>query len=70
MNETYPCFITIEIKEQIKKLDVFKCGPDKDFFRFASVGETIKKEKGRLYLIIIKERNKINKEFAYPYCIE
>ncbi|MDE3144979.1 MAG: hypothetical protein KGL19_12550 [Bacteroidota bacterium] len=69
---TQSCFWEVKIKqrENIIRLKLNKCCPDQEFFKFAAIGDSIKKEKGHLTLIISKPNNNVTKQIEYPYCLE
>lgn len=66
------CFMDIDVKQKdsIIKLNVCYCVPTTDFFKFVSIGDSIKKRSGQLFLFVTKIDNGITKKFEYPFCIE
>lgn len=72
MNESSPCFVTVEVKQQndTARLDVNYCGPEYDFFKFAAVGDSITKQDGQLLITVKKKGSYIQKTFDYPYSID
>lgn len=72
IEKTSPCFITIEVnqKNAMIKLDGNYCISHNDFFKFISVGDSIKKQAGQLHLTVIKKGSQVEKTFDYPYAIQ
>ena len=72
MIKTNPCFMTVEVKQQNEtvRFDVNYCVPKDDFFKFASVGDNIRKQAGQLFLTVSKKNTRVEKVFDYPYAIE
>ena len=74
IESTQPCFINIEVKQRdtVITLDAGKCCGSKfdSFFRFAEIGDSVIKEKGKLTISIVKAKTHERKEFDYPYCLK